>query len=352
MKIALLYSGHLRSVEQTYLMQKKFIKLLSENNEVKIFCQTWDEPEANTKTWWNKEEIKLNELFNPNEILTKTIHPDEIVINSNETKLDAPHFYKSKISYEGVYSMFYSINQSYLLYDDYCRKMKWEADVLIKIRYDIEFDIESIINNIHLAIDNDEMIVFSSNTYDFFDSFSDTLLVLPNNNKYSDFFNINNKFLDNSLLIKYFEIYVEFIPEIFISDFVFNNPKFVRLNNNLYLIRTNGDKIEISSLNQKKIIETTILNINNFCHHKFSNKKQFNQKLTLFLNRYELNKFNNFYTDKIKFIDIVYSIKMIVKNPIKENIVFTILTNTINNTKNSYLKLLIIKILCRIQRFL
>lgn len=349
MKIAILYSGHLRSIEQTHHLHLKFINLLKKEHELKIFCQTWDEQESKTESWWGKKELMNNFTFNPEEIINKFIKPDEIIINEKLLNIEVPLNYNSTISYEGIYSMFYGINQSYILYKKFSEEKDWVADILIKIRYDIDFNIEPVLNNIN-NISQNKFLVFSSNSYDFFNSYSDTLFVFDNNT--IDLFNSFELFKENKTLTSYFNKFKYFIPEVFISEFVLKNKNHIKLNKDLFIIRVNGNKILVNCESEKLKLEIGISLIYKLYANIFVNDNEYKQQLKKYLTNKKLNEFYNLFINDVHYSDILNTLLTIIKNKNKRDIVFQIIDIIIYNNKIQFIKKTLLKSIWRTQKFL
>ena len=342
MKIALLYSGHLRSIEQTCLKHRQFIELLSSEYDVKIFCQTWDEVESVNYSWYEKNKLDNIQDYFPEAILRKSLQPDAIRIDTTVDFKKAPVFYKSTMSYEGVASMFDGIKKSYLLYKDYAVYHKWHADVIIRIRYDVVFDIEKLKSRISAMLEKKQILVYNSTVFDFIDTFSDTLIVLPNNDSCTSFFYTLDKFLDNVFLSKYFAIYDTFIAEFFISDLILNQQPKDKVFQKLSILRINGDVVVLSDEISIEHHLRTLENVHFQFYDYFRDKAFFKKKLNHYLDIHNLKQYCNFYTPALNLKDYRLLLKQIVGKTSKE--LLPILNNAIAYNNYNVFHLILLKI--------
>ncbi len=333
MKVAIVLSGHLRSYKDTLQNFNDFVnKIKSDNHEVKIFCHTWSEVESNTTSWWKQNEIKESALQSiENEVINKYDPAAYIVENSENVILENEfEFYKSRISFEGVQLMYYSLSQSFEILKEFELKNNWQSDLVIRSRYDILLDFE----NIPLSPSN--IMIPISGAFDIIGGLSDVFAMIPRNQ--IDFYAEQYKnFCDKSILKKYFERYTLFIPELFLAT-TMHRLNYFPINNNITILRLNGDEIMINVFyktpiindyfykikldNEKKSFEETISYYFQVVYPKRISKTN-NKELKLFVDSLLLrfsvtlifksfNKKNNFIESNIKY-GIEYSQSILKK---------------------------------------
>ena len=349
MKIALLYSGHLRSIKKTSQLHNIFISQLKKKNEVKIFCQTWEEPESKTMTWWNYSDLINEENYSPNEILKNTINPDIFIINKKSSTYIKPNYYNSTITYDGIASMYYALNESFKLCEEYSSKNNWEFEIVIRMRYDIEFDYVSLLELIEHSQINKNQIFFSTNTYDFFDSYTDVLFVLVNKNKISDFFNNLNLFLQDDFLRVYFNKYTKFIPEIFISEFILQNNKILKIFLEINIVRIND---EIVNVGNNFWLDTFKNSINNseFVKKIFVDEKIYLIQLQKYLCSYNFYNLFPILNGKINYLSIYNFSILRLQKKIDKDLYFLCLRKSLAYKQNWFLNKFI-RTICLIEKF-
>lgn len=312
MKIAILYSGHLRSFN---LVKSSHLKLIQElncpGNDVKVFCQTWDSFEANTNSWWGKSEEKFESDLNEVELLVKILKPTAYsILSQKDVELSTkPDFYCSDISFSGIESMFLAFNEVSKLLKSYCDTSTWQPDCIIRIRYDIDFDSSVFVNGILNFADNN-LVCFESNIWSFANAISDVLFAFPYN-LLNSFLNALENFRNHNILKLYFKRYKLFVPELFISNFVFNGINRVYINDDIFIVRAlNSQSILISKKN------ISLNKFENFCYYNsnrvdcYTHSGYLFDDLFLFIERFKvfqlLQVFKSknlliFYINQIKF---------------------------------------------------
>jgi hypothetical protein len=139
-KIALLFSGHLRSFEKTYI---SFLENFSHLNDIDIFCHTWNTLGHNDKVWWNNNgdsiyNKKLNEVHLQN--LRNFYNPKKIKIDNSINFVSENDEYNNKyVGYNALKNQWeglYRVNQLRLDYENETNK---KYDCVIRSRYDIKY---------------------------------------------------------------------------------------------------------------------------------------------------------------------------------------------------------------------
>lgn len=146
MRIALLFSGHLRSFELTY---ETFRRTILENNEVDVFCTTWE-----TVGWWTGDFTgahinpdmnfvdvsKFKDHYNPVvfDIQNYFSHYRFPIEKMAETYADILH--DKRIRLINPLSMYYKMQRVINLFEDYLKLTSKEYDVVIRTRPDIILD--------------------------------------------------------------------------------------------------------------------------------------------------------------------------------------------------------------------
>lgn len=242
MNIAFLYSGHLRSFYLTQSKHNDLIqKLLYENHDVKLFGHTWNNLESSSKSWW-KEESKMQLMGSQLDNIPMNNFQWNVIKVEDEKEFSCPiKDFNSQISYEGIYSMFYGWTAVYEVYCEFKNSNKWNADILLKLRFDIDFDIEKITSSINSI--SKSIIVNKSQTWGVEGAFSDILFIGPESEL--NFSLALSKFESNKVLKSYFKRYNTFVPELFVSKFVFGDAKFKSEDFSLYIVRDEKTRINV-----------------------------------------------------------------------------------------------------------
>lgn len=154
MKVALLFSGHLRSFQKCLpFMQENLLNTL--------------EPDCFMFTW---TQMGINKFIDVH-LTTSNIYPMLGLINSvlkpkamesqKQQVLNADR-YKAKLidkrSPSGVLTMFYSIFKANEIFKKYCKDNNCEYDVVIRLRPDLKF--KSPITKEHLSVINDNNSIY------------------------------------------------------------------------------------------------------------------------------------------------------------------------------------------------
>lgn len=335
MKIVLLYSGHLRSIHKTIDNHIGFKNALVEGgNDVKIFCQTWADVESETQSWWNLGGKNDSEVLAPAEILVSLLAPNEFIVSKKQEFNSAPEFFNSLISYEGISSMFYALKQSYLIYERYSERNSWIADVVIRIRYDIEFDFADIVDKIIDVTKEKKLLAISSKTYNYLNSYSDLLFVLPSDHA-SKLFNTFDCFNNISVLKKYFSKYKHFLPEIFVSEYVMRNSKVELLFSRVTILRMNGDLVEVSMIDKESQFlfdVCAIVDVHDVIHF---NVDEYRNYLKRFLVENDLFRLYKFYIGKVGIVEIIFVMREVFKNGVKNNFLLITVNNVLCRQKKS-----------------
>lgn len=267
--VAILYSGNIRSFENVKEKHIKFINSLKFKYNVKVFAQTWDQIESSTNSWWTKSNDKINtNKASIEKLIVENLKPEVIHISTNilPTKYKAPHFFKSKISYDGIKGMLNSNLLVWQIFENYITKENWRPNFVIKIRYDIDFDYELFLNKLDYISKKNIVLTYFSENWAFANVYSDILIAFDFENA-KKFYKSLAVFCNNNFLVKYFELYTTFIPEIFFFKFVLKDCEILTNRENLNIIRVNSDISKICSTtdmncNYNKLIDFIKLNSN------------------------------------------------------------------------------------------
>jgi hypothetical protein len=256
MKVAIVLSGHLRSYKNTLQNFNDFVNMIkSENHEVKIFCHTWSELEANTSSWWGKSEVKESVIGTiENEIINAYNPASFIIENSDSIILEKEfEFYKSNISFEGVQLMYYSLNESFEILREYELNNNWQSDLVIRSRYDILLDFDQI------CLKTSNMMIPISSNFDIIGGISDVFALLPRNQMdlYSQQY-VN--FCNKDILKKYFDKYALFVPELFLL-FLIKGVNYLPIKGTVKILRLNGNEIIINFFSEMPIIANYFYNL-------------------------------------------------------------------------------------------
>ena len=256
---------------------------MSQNHNVRLFGHTWKVSESSTQSWWKNEQER--NLSNPeNEIdfvnnlnWTKLLIEEEIEINHKYDK------FNSHISYNGVNSMFYGWKKVNELYSEYKNSQNWKADLVIKLRYDIDFNIDRILDVVKSTSDN--IYVNRSHIFELAKSYSDIIFI--GRETELNFSLALEKFNSNFFLKTYFKKYNLFIPEIFVSNFIFESSKINCVDFELVIVRDENTRVNIfeSKLlldkffvsENKKFLSSIKAGVLNKC------KRIINQKMSSFI---------------------------------------------------------------------
>jgi len=254
LKIAILYSGNIRSFEKTKFIHISFIEnLVSQGNDVRVFCQTWDSIESNTESWWKKSSYSSDNVV-PTQL--RVLKPQILKIEKNLIfSADSLHVLNG-VLFENLYSMYFSWSSAYREYVKYSETEIWYADVLIKLRYDIDFDFRPFIDLIKTS--NFNIVAVKSKYYNDFKSFSDCVFLLKNKRSNLFIFDMCNFLMNSSLIDGYKAKFNKFIPEIFLSQILNANCDITVVDIDLNIIRLNGEAIIVNSANDEFNLSLTI----------------------------------------------------------------------------------------------
>lgn len=288
LKIAVIYSGNLRSLNLVQCSHVKFLDNLKLSNDVKIFCQTWNTIESETTSWWSKKNSKSEyDKFYISETIHQILNPVDFSLSILEETIlhNKPFFFKSKISYDGIFSMLKANYYAWILLQDYIKKENWIPDIVIKIRYDIDFDFEEFNLNLKSVYKQNKILTFTSFNWAFTNSYSDIFIAFKYENA-KLFYTAFEKFTNNDYLEKYFENYTLFVPELFYFKYILKECLVININENLNIIRIGGsnvticEKINIFSSNDRL---NYFIKLNSYRHNIYQSSVQLINDLEVFL---------------------------------------------------------------------
>lgn len=347
--IAVLYSGNIRSFEIVAEFHNLFLSELKKNHNVKIFTHTWDKVESTTKSWWIKSDSnnKENEIEYIQNLIKSSLKPELSQISSYSS-LDnkyVPDYYKSQISYSGIKCMLQSNFLVWKLFQKFAANNDWKADIVIRIRYDIDFDFELFIKNLNCVINKNRVLTFFSENWAFAGVYSDIIIAFNYENA-KVFYNSLNTFCYETLLKKYFEIYSIFIPEVFFYKYILTKVKYLSIRSKLNIVRTTG---EISKVSTRLITNNNLkdfIKLNSNRTNIYKNISLAISDFLFFLNQYKLSEYNKILKNNLNiFVVLTFLIKSL-KSKFQFKILLQVLKFKIEfyntNEKNSYFNTIIL----------
>lgn len=143
MKIAICYKGLLRTIEKTFSNHCEF---LYKNNDIDIFCHTWEENDEGYEFLKNKKEVKyiFKEPFKnfKNHIYGDLIYKDILNLNQHENNKNCSDISENIVLYGqpfNILSHLYSIQQTFFLQELYAQQNYINYDLIFILRPDIFF---------------------------------------------------------------------------------------------------------------------------------------------------------------------------------------------------------------------
>lgn len=259
MKIAILYSGHIRTFNKVKEKHLQFIDSLRLFSEVKIFVHTYSEIDSNTHSWWNRNTQINNYKANTNEVID-FLQPQTYVINGFDVSEIVPEYFVSDGSFEGTISMVKSINEVYKQLNTYSKNSNWLPDYIIKTRFDISFNINKVIDAIK-HIENKKGIFIKAKNSNTLGGVSDIFFIHKLNLPLD---RILEKFNGKELIL-YFKKYKIFYMELFIYENFIKRQEIIYIRPNLEIHRLNGNilKVDNTNYNLMRYIQDWILQRNN-----------------------------------------------------------------------------------------
>lgn len=167
MRIALLLTGHLRSFRNTHPSFEALRNVLTQYGEVDVFAHTWDIEESVTASWWKDHAGDAPPPPNVNEEEIRGLYqPVALRIEPSRQFEELPVSIKSVIPVSGLLSMLYSQFQAWKLMDAYEREKGVKYEVLVKMRYDLGFEIAPAFTSMLLrSVQDGVLFVPNSNPY-------------------------------------------------------------------------------------------------------------------------------------------------------------------------------------------
>lgn len=355
-KIALLYSGHVRSFNLVKECHLSLIKWLRDNYDLLIFCQTWDTPDANTPSWWGKEEYEGINEKNISETIKLNLKPTVLKINnkSDIESCETPKYFKSLISYEGIISMYFALYEAYRLLQRYCKDKSWSPDFVFRLRYDIEFDFLAIENYLNLPNYSNKVFAFASDNWFLSGAISDVFYILPFKES-SIGFDLLAKFKDNTIISEYFKKYNSFVPEIFLTKLISNKFQIENIKGSLSIIRNNGSNLIISSLN-KTLTPIQYLNkIKSRSCDIYESDELYTSDLIRFINNSKLEKYSELLLLELNFKILFNYLRKIELKANEIQLFYHILNlknSVLRKTKKQIFATYLVGIVLKISRFM
>lgn len=150
-KIALLLSGHIRSLKYT----SENISQVVETLKCDVFAHTWDQVEMNSSTWREPDlsykegfEIILLQKLNPVKILIEQQSPSMLKLFKSQ---DYQNVFHNDNSMSGSHYMLYGMKKVFELMEQYENENKINYEIIIRYRYDL---ICTKINSLNNDINN------------------------------------------------------------------------------------------------------------------------------------------------------------------------------------------------------
>lgn len=247
MKIAIILSGHLRSYRDTFSSFQKLKDLLQSFGQVDVFCHTWDIEDSISASWWKEHSAGIVPETNVNEKEVSDLYqPTAIRIEPSKFFKEASLAIHSAIPVSALLSMIYSQHAAYLLMDNYARERNISYDLVVKTRYDLEYEIAEAFGEKLKNINNFRLLVPNSNSFELTGACAD-IFAAGNHNSMSEYLKFYERF--DEALSFYRDLYKVFIPELFLRTYL---DKFNIKNNEsegirFTILRTNGNRFTINS---------------------------------------------------------------------------------------------------------
>ncbi len=249
MKIGLVLFGHLRSYRQTFASFNALRETLQRSGDVDVFCHTWDIEESVTASWW--KEHKPGDIppatVNPKDIETR-YKPVRCLIEPSRKFDDSEYKIKSSVPVAGILSMLHSQQQAFQLLEQYSRESGTEYDVVIKLRYDLFFEIASSFSSIIKDCIADNCLYLpTSNPYELGGSFSDVFVLGPAR-LVGEYFSFAPNF--GNVVANYQKSgYKELLPELCLTQYLFERKICIRelVGLRIHILRLSGEKFQINT---------------------------------------------------------------------------------------------------------
>ena len=133
MRIALVMSGHMRSFQECFSSQEKY--LLSVLNP-DVYIHTWDETHSKTQSWHNQNGKSVPLTDDHLNDIEKMYSPKSLLVERQEKCENYPFLYGTQMSLCGLKNMTYGIYRSHQLMVesdiDYDVIVRFRPDILLK----------------------------------------------------------------------------------------------------------------------------------------------------------------------------------------------------------------------------
>jgi|GEM_PF-3412695 len=249
MRIAIVFSGHLRSFRNTHSSFQQLRSVLSQHADVDVFCHTWDVEESVTASWWKDHAADTPPPPNVNaDELIRLYQPVRFRIEPSKKFEEPPVNIKSIIPVSGLLSMLYSQYSGLGLMEEYQKENNISYNLVIKTRYDLGFEIASAFDEmIGCAVDEQCVFVPNTNPYELAGACADIFALGPPKGM-NEYFRFYERF---SEALSVYEScgYRELIPELLLKTYLDHyKVKHAELEGmRLHILRTSGERFRICS---------------------------------------------------------------------------------------------------------
>lgn len=237
MKIAICYKGLLRTIEKTFSNHDEF---LYQNNDVDIFCHTWDNNESAFNFLNKQERVKFifKEPFKnfKSHIYDSLIYKKTINLEEHDNEKKYKELSQNITLHSqpfNILSHLYSIQQVYFLQQLYSQTHSKKYDLICIVRPDIFF--YNKINYSEIKEDEINISWYEHGKLDYVNFIIDHIAISNNDimKLYSEcFLNIPSLYLKQN---------VPLVPEILLGTNLFNNRLNVNMLNTLHTVRRECD---------------------------------------------------------------------------------------------------------------
>ena len=249
MRIGVLLSGHLRSFRTTKSSFCEFITRLREVAEVDVFCHSWDIEESQTGSWWKKDNGNTDQPDRVNkEELIKTYSPVVYKIEQSKEFDASGYTIPSPVPIAGYLSMFYTVNAGYKIFTDYCNDKNVKYDILIRTRYDLDYEFaESFLDTLDEILLDKKIHMPNSNPYEKFGGYSDVFAIgpAPEMKTYFEFYSNFKEAVNYYSSLGYKELFPELCLPLYLKSRSIRIKRLEKLR--LSIVRKNGDRFLVNS---------------------------------------------------------------------------------------------------------
>jgi hypothetical protein len=245
MQIAILFTGHIRTLNQTYQSFNHAFTGLNPN----IFCHTWNKISHQDHVWYSKDGDGnlATRVITPNDFI-HYLKPKKFQIDIQQKYVSDNPKYNEVGGYSAVHSQWESIKKAWELMLDYERKNNIKFDVVIKTRYDLFYNNKIDINELKDVVIN-KNIIYVLKTPHTVDHriYSDIMIIAPRDiyeKIVTGFPVIMDKYFDIAIL-KHKIIEGEYPLTVYLSNNKYFGCTMKYSNLKLNLIRLNNERIPL-----------------------------------------------------------------------------------------------------------